>query len=146
MNPNDSPVYVHEQSNHLPRILQNIPMSVNKRLNSISSSKEVFSAAKPPYQQALKFSGYNFDLRYILQNASEKINRRQRRITWFKPPISQNVESNIGGKCLKQRFVYTYQKFSLNGLFFKINFGKCLTFRNSFILFSVLSQPNSTLT
>ena len=101
MKPNDSPVYVHAQSNHPPSILQNIPKSVNRRLSSISSSEEVFNAAKPPYQQALKNSGYNFDLKYSPQNTSEKRNRRQRRITWFNPPFSQNVKSNIGEHFLK---------------------------------------------
>ena len=55
--PNSVPVYVHRQSNHPPSVLQNIPQSVNDRLNRLSSSKEKFDAVAPPYQQALEKSG-----------------------------------------------------------------------------------------
>ena len=64
MKPNDTPVYVNVESNHPKSILKNIPLSVNKRLNLISSSKEVFEEAVPPYQEALKKSGHSFELAY----------------------------------------------------------------------------------
>ena len=54
MKENDHPVYVHSHSNHPPLVLKNIPMGVNRRITKISSSKEVFDAAKTPYQEALK--------------------------------------------------------------------------------------------
>ena len=54
MKPNSKPVYVHKQSNHPPQILKNIPESVNRRLSSISSNKDVFDKASKPYQEALK--------------------------------------------------------------------------------------------
>ena len=37
---------------------------MNKRLNSISSSKNVFDAAIPPYQKALDKSAYTWKLTY----------------------------------------------------------------------------------
>ena len=37
---------------------------MNKRLNSISSSKNVFDAAIPPYQKALDESAYTCKLTY----------------------------------------------------------------------------------
>ena len=40
MKPNDSPVYVHVESNHPRSIIKNIPLSVNKRLNLISRSSQ----------------------------------------------------------------------------------------------------------
>ena len=64
MKSNQTPVYVHMQSNHPPGILKNIPASGNKRLSSISSNEDIFKAALPPYQQALKNSGYNFELNF----------------------------------------------------------------------------------
>ena len=54
MKENDSPVYVHNLSNHPPGILRNIPASVNKRLFTISANEEVFNKAIPPFQQALE--------------------------------------------------------------------------------------------
>ena len=57
MKENDHPVYVNTQSNHPPLVLKNIPMGVNRRLTKISSWKEVFDAAKTPYQEVLNRSG-----------------------------------------------------------------------------------------
>ena len=53
MKPNDVPLYVHRQSNHPAGILKNIPLSVNRRLSSISSNEDVFKANCQPYQEAL---------------------------------------------------------------------------------------------
>ena len=64
MKPNDQPLYVHCESNHPKSILENIPRSVNRRLSQISSSQEVFDLAVGPYQEALKKSGYNYQLSY----------------------------------------------------------------------------------
>ena len=102
MKPNDNPLYVHQQSNHPPGILRNIPQSVNKRLSSISASKEVFDQASPPYQDALQKSGYDFKLEFIppTQNRKKPSNRG-RKITWFNPPFSKNVQTNLGEKFLQ---------------------------------------------
>ena len=51
--------YVNQQSNHPPALLKNIPLNINKRLTSISSSKEVFDRSIDPYQKALTESGYD---------------------------------------------------------------------------------------
>ena len=44
--------------------MKNIPLSVNDRLSRLSSSKEIFDAAAPAYQEALRKSGYEFKLEY----------------------------------------------------------------------------------
>ena len=103
MKPNQTPVYVHTESNHPPSILKNIPASVNRRLSSISSNEEVFKAAIPPFQEALKKSGHDFELKFNPQINEEKRKkgRKGRNITYFNPPFSKNVRTNIGGKFLK---------------------------------------------
>ena len=47
------PKYVNRHSNHPPSILRSIPEAINRRLTNISSDKQSFDAAIPPYQ-ALK--------------------------------------------------------------------------------------------
>ena len=101
MKANNTPTYVHRESNHPEAILKNIPQSVNRRLSSISSNEQVFDQAKYPYQEALKKSGYDFNLKYDPPSMSEKKKQRQRKITWFNPPFSRNVQTNIGEKFLK---------------------------------------------
>ena len=64
MKPNNTPLYVHNKSNHPPNIIKNIPESINRRLSNISSNEKIFQKAIPPYQDALKKSGYNYKLEY----------------------------------------------------------------------------------
>ena len=60
----DLPTYVHCQSNHPPNVLKNIGPAVNKRLSSLSANSDLFNQAKPLYQDALKRSKYNHDLKF----------------------------------------------------------------------------------
>ena len=103
MKENESPIYVHRNSNHPKKILENIPKSVNLRLSKISSNKRVFDAAKGPYQEALNKSGYNYPLEYdplVTEGGTNRKKNRGRKITYFNPPFSLNVATNIGGKFL----------------------------------------------
>ena len=100
--PNETPLYVHAQSNHPPAILKNIPKSINNRLSSISANKEVFDQACPLYQRALEASGYNFKLSYDPPvEKTKNTDRRKRNITYFNPPYSEHVQTNIGRNFLK---------------------------------------------
>ena len=101
MKPNDNPVYVHKKSNHPPAITQNLPQSVNRRLSSISANEWVFKDAIPPYQQALKNSGYDFELKFEADVSNGKKKNRSRNVTWFNPPYSANVSTSVGAKFLK---------------------------------------------
>lgn len=98
MKPNSIPLYVHKNSNHPPSILNNIPDSINKRLSNISSNETIFNEASPPYQEALQKSGYEYQLKYAphKQLANDSKRKRSRNITWFNPPYSDRVSSNIG--------------------------------------------------
>ena len=91
----NTPLYVHKQSNHPPSILRNIPESINKRLSEISSDEDCFNKAKGVYQDALNKCGYKYNLSYKapIPDASRKSKNRQRNITWFNPPYSQNGET-----------------------------------------------------
>ena len=56
--PNGTTKYVNKASNHPPSILKNIPKSIQKRLNTISSSEDEFGGAKDEYQNTLEDAGY----------------------------------------------------------------------------------------
>ena len=100
--PNDTPIYINKKSNHPPSITKNIPTAVNRRLSSISANEEVFKEAIPPYQEALAKGGYEYQLKYDPPASISRKNRnRSRKITWFNPPFSQNVSTNVGAKFLK---------------------------------------------
>ena len=99
MKDNSNLTYVHAESNHPPHVLKAIPKGVNARLCSISSDAEVFKRAAPPYQEALKKSGFNHVMEYSKPTGT-RTRRRKRNITWFNPPYDVNVEFNLGQKFL----------------------------------------------
>ena len=74
---------------------------MNKRLSLISSNQEIFEAACAPYQTALEKSGYSFKLKYDPPTQNGPKNARKRNITYFNPPYSRNVKTNIGKIFLK---------------------------------------------
>ena len=93
MKPNNKLSYVHRQSNHLPALLKNISLNINKRLTNISSSKEVFNESIAPYQQALKESGYDHKLTYNPEPTARNKRKRKRDITWYNPPFKSNIKT-----------------------------------------------------
>ena len=76
--PGDKPMYVNFMSNHPPQVLKNIPLGINKRLCEISSSKEVFLNAIPPYQKELDECGYNYKLVWIEEGAMQSKEKKTR--------------------------------------------------------------------
>ena len=89
--PNCTTKYVSKTSNHPPSILKNIPTSIEQRLNTISSSKDMFTDAKDEYQKALSDAGYTNELTYKPEHKSacQPKRKRKRRIIWFNPPYSK---------------------------------------------------------
>ena len=102
--PNDTPLYVHVDSNHPPNVIKEIPNSINTRLNNISSNRQAFEDAAPAYQQALDKSGHKHTLTYTREedanNQRKQTNKRKRRIIWFNPPYNKAVKTNIGKRFL----------------------------------------------
>ena len=102
MREKDTPLYVNTKSDHPPTVLQNIPLGVNRRLSSISANKEVFDDASPPYQEALRKSGFDHVLEFEPPSTFQtKKKNRKRNVTWFNPPYSASVKSNVGKEFLK---------------------------------------------
>ena len=96
--PLSTPLYVHSQSNHPPNIIRNIPAAINRRLSSISSDQAVFNEVAPPYQEALRKSGYTHQLEFKPppQGPAPQKRMRRRNVIWFNPPYNKNVKTNIG--------------------------------------------------
>ena len=97
--PNDDPVYINRSSNHPPPIIRELPHSINRRINLLSSNKETFNEAAQTYNDALKRSDFNNRLKYEPPESSKhsqtQRRRRQRHIIWYNPPYSKSVKTNI---------------------------------------------------
>ena len=90
-------LYVNTNSNPPLVVLKNIPLGINRRLSNISANKDVFDIAAPPYQLALQNSGFSHVLEFEPHDqCTTKKKKRTRKITWFNPPFSSSVKSNVG--------------------------------------------------
>ena len=104
--PNATLLYVNRESNHPlpppppPSIIKNISAGINRRLSSISSDRESFEKAVPPYQRALDASGYNHTLKFEPPRASPRRNGQRKNTLWYNPPFSKSVQTDIGKKLL----------------------------------------------
>ena len=78
---------------------------MQNRLSMLSSTKEIFEEEKGPYEQALRASGYRTTLEYKPKTKKKRIRRKA--ITYFNPPFSKSVKTNIG-----RRFLQLIDKYS----------------------------------
>ena len=90
---NNELLYIHRQSNHTPSITNQIPAMISKRISNISCDKECFDKAAPIYNNALKNTGFNENIKFTPRPPKRR--KRNRNILWFNPPFSSNVETNI---------------------------------------------------
>ena len=97
-------------------MIQQLPKSVESRLNGISCNKAKFDAAKPTYEKALKDSGYgNIKLEFKESSEGEESSestqnrqaeketrkRRKRKIIWYNPPFNKSLKGDLGAQFLK---------------------------------------------
>ena len=102
--PENTPIYVHKQSNHPPSVIKKIPQNVNHRLSSISSNEKVFKNAVPQFQEAINKSGYDYTLKFdptASEPKTKKKNRKRHNVLWYNPPFNCAVSTNVGKEFLK---------------------------------------------
>ena len=117
---NNEILYVNSNSNHPPKIKENIPDMIGKRISNLSSDDTKFNKTVKTYQDALHSSGYKQKLKFLkeapLANPKKKRQRR-RKVIWFTPPFSNQVRGNIGRKFLQLLDSHFYPGHPLSKLF-----------------------------
>ena len=93
-------MWILEATTH-QRFLENIPKGINKRLSTISATKEIFDRFAPIYQDALDKSGHKYKLCFEQSDGqsdepARNSKKRKRSIIWFNPPYSRAVTTNVG--------------------------------------------------
>ena len=77
--PNSGPIYINKSSNYTKNIIKDLPKAIEKRLSDTSCNKEVFEAALPIYEEAIRKSGFNEKLSYTKNNHNSKKKEEKRR-------------------------------------------------------------------
>ena len=98
--PNSDPLYIHKHSNHPPNILRQLPTSINRRISTLSSDKQVFDDAVQAYQNVLGHSNFSHKLKYMPQETHKQRRSRQHNIIWFNLSFSKNAKTNIARRFL----------------------------------------------
>ena len=73
-------------------------MSIEKRLSSLWSPKDIFEETAPYYEKYLSNCRYRENLNYRDPTFPYLITKRkrQRNVSWFNPPNSKTVKTKIG--------------------------------------------------
>ena len=71
------------------------------RLSQLSCDSKEFSNAVLEYKEAMHRSGHTGKLEYTDNLDSKKKKKRKCNITWFNPPFSEHVKTNIGKEFLR---------------------------------------------
>ena len=75
--PNSDILYVSDQSNHPNQILKQLPITINKRLNSLSSNQKPFDCLKHNYQTSLESANHKFNLTHQKSNKRTKSKEKE---------------------------------------------------------------------
>ena len=98
--PDNNPLYINILSNHPPNIIKNLPGNISKRINNLSADETTINRPKDLYNNALTESGFEHKTTFQKQQntftLANNTKNRKRNITWFNPPFSLNVSTNIG--------------------------------------------------
>ena len=62
--PGNIPLYINVKSNHPPNIIKNLPESISRRINKLSSYKSVFDNSKDLYNNALSSSSFKDQIKF----------------------------------------------------------------------------------
>ena len=91
---NDGSCFLFKKFNEETNYLKQFPKSIEKRLSSLSSSKEIFEETASYYEQYISNCGYKEKLSYRDPTPPNLITKRkrQRNILWY----SKTVETKIG--------------------------------------------------
>ena len=98
---NNTPLYINAFFNNPPTVIKQLSKMVSKRISDLSCNKEEFDKIKSVYESALKDSIHFSSISYNNSNTRNARRNRNRKVTWFNPPYSQNVKTNIGKLFIK---------------------------------------------
>ena len=136
--------HIHNESNHPPNIIKQIPIASETRLSNQLSNETVFRHPAEDHEKALKKSGYKVKLQYqpTNQNTNSKINRK-RKIIWFNPSFSKTVSTKIGHYFLNLLDKHFTKNHKFHSIFNRNNFK--FSYSCTKIIKSIITNHNKTI-
>ena len=153
--PDNKPLYINVNSNHPPNIIKNLTESISRRINNLSSDKTIFNNSKELFNNALSYNGFDHKTKFqpLTENKDRSRNKnRGQKITWFSPPYSCNVATNIGKKflllldkhLLLDKFSKVFNRNNLKVSYSSMpNFASIINPQNKKILNENIAKPTS---
>ena len=91
----DNILYINVKSNHPPNIIKNLPESISRRINKLSSDKSIFDSSKDLYNNALSSSGFKdkIDIDPDFNKNISRCKNRKRKIIGFNSPYGSNFST-----------------------------------------------------
>ena len=109
------PVYISKNSNHPPAVKKGLVQMIGYRISDLSSNAEIFNSVAPVYNQALRNSGFNEEIKY--EPKRTKRTRRPRKVIYFNPPWDDQIRTNIGGNFLRLVDKHFHPNSNLHSIF-----------------------------
>ena len=75
---NSKIIYINSNSNHPPAILRQIPKMIEDRLSKNLSNEDLFNKIRKDYNDAIKLSGYNYEIKFISESEENKRSRKRK--------------------------------------------------------------------
>ena len=72
---------------------------IGNRISDLSSSEEIFNSVAPLYNQGLRNSGFNEEIKYEPRRTKQR--RRARKVIYFNPPWDDQIKTNVGANFLR---------------------------------------------
>ena len=83
--PNNTPLYIHSESNHPPSIIKQLLLITNRLTSNLSCNENELNKAKPLYESVLKNSRVDSSVKFEPPVKNARPNRN-RKVIWFNPP------------------------------------------------------------
>ena len=94
--PGSETVYIDSLSNHPPSVIKAMPGGIQKRISTLSQSKEIFEEEVRPYQHELDKRGYKCKLQYKPEEPKDNSEKkRKRKQLWFNPPWMATCSTDV---------------------------------------------------
>ena len=110
--PNKNPLHIDINSNHIPKIMKNLPENIQKSRTKLSSSTRIFNNSKDLYNNALSASGFQQRIKF---EQDSRVMSRIFSVVYLYSPILSLHQFYLNNK-FKKHWQYFCLKKTINSI------------------------------